>query len=256
MKIQINKKNVGLRIKQLRQDKGYTLEEFGKLLGDYQANKATVLGWENGRSLPNKERIKTIAKLDDKTVNELLYGSVEEFIRENYRTLIAFGATVETREGRSLDMIDALCPLGKYLEFYHNKKEEYNKLKSSDKNDNIDYFSQKYNINSIDELLSILRDYFFEFYSSRTNLDDDNEELNTVKEWMIYEVETLKKAKTIDNGESFKNSFVELLNSIDFNSQINIIEQMLQQSNKKDSSKKFPSNFKDWINDIINSENK
>ncbi|MBF0747260.1 helix-turn-helix transcriptional regulator [Gemella sp. 19428wG2_WT2a] len=75
--IKINKQNAGLRIKQIRQNKGYTLEEFGKLLGNYQANKATVLGWENGRSLPNKERIKAIAKFADITVNELLYGSVE-----------------------------------------------------------------------------------------------------------------------------------------------------------------------------------
>ncbi|MDO4814550.1 MAG: helix-turn-helix domain-containing protein [Gemella sp.] len=81
MKIQVNKQNVGLRIKQLRLDKGYTLEEFGKI---FDTGKSNIQFWENGRSLPNKERIKAIAKLGDMSVNELLYGSVGEFISENY----------------------------------------------------------------------------------------------------------------------------------------------------------------------------
>ncbi|MBF0709743.1 MULTISPECIES: helix-turn-helix domain-containing protein [unclassified Gemella] len=74
MKIQVNKKNVGLRIKQIRLNKGYIFKDFGKLFG---ASDSSVIGWENGRSLPNKERIKAIAKFADITVNELLYGSVE-----------------------------------------------------------------------------------------------------------------------------------------------------------------------------------
>lgn len=73
--IKINKQNVGLRIKQIRLNKGYTLEAFGKLFDG--ATKGNVQQWEQGRSLPNKERIKAIAKFADMTVNELLYGSVE-----------------------------------------------------------------------------------------------------------------------------------------------------------------------------------
>lgn len=81
MKIHINKSLVGLRIKKIRLEKGYTLEEFGKL---FNANKALVSKWTSGSSLPNKERLKGIAKLGDMTVNELLYGDVQEFVRENY----------------------------------------------------------------------------------------------------------------------------------------------------------------------------
>ncbi|MBF0846557.1 helix-turn-helix transcriptional regulator, partial [Streptococcus danieliae] len=62
--IKINKQNAGLRIKQIRQNKGYTLEEYGELFG---ASKSNVYRWEQGKVLPNKERIKAIAKFADMT---------------------------------------------------------------------------------------------------------------------------------------------------------------------------------------------
>ena len=76
MKVKINKNAVGSRIKQIRLNKGYTLEAFGKL---FNTSKSNVLRWEQGISLPNKERIKNISKIADLTVNELLYGSIDEF---------------------------------------------------------------------------------------------------------------------------------------------------------------------------------
>lgn len=81
MKIKINKQNVGNRIKKIRVIRNYTLEEFGKLFG---ANKSNVFRWENGSALPNKERMLQLTKLAGITVNELLYGDVQEFVRENY----------------------------------------------------------------------------------------------------------------------------------------------------------------------------
>lgn len=98
MKIQVNKKNVGLRIKHIRLRKGYELQQFGNLLGEYKVDKSSVFGWENGRSLPNKERIKAIAKLGDLTVNELLYGSIEEFITENYNLIVTSNYDKKTSE--------------------------------------------------------------------------------------------------------------------------------------------------------------
>lgn len=74
----IDKKAVGFRIKQFRLSKGYTLEEFGSF---FNASKGNVQQWENGRSLPNKERIKQISIMADITVNELLYGSMEEVLK-------------------------------------------------------------------------------------------------------------------------------------------------------------------------------
>lgn len=85
MKTIIDKEAVGARIKQIRMNKGYTLEAFGKLFG---AKKGNVQQWEKGRSLPNKERITTISKIADMTVNELIYGSIDEFIVNNFDLLI------------------------------------------------------------------------------------------------------------------------------------------------------------------------
>ena len=80
MKININKKAVGSRIKQIRTNKGYTLESFGKLFG---ASKSNVQKWETGFTLPNKERLATISKIADITVNELLSGSIDEYLENN-----------------------------------------------------------------------------------------------------------------------------------------------------------------------------
>lgn len=86
MKININKKAVGSRIKQIRMNKGYTLEGFGKL---FNASKGNVQQWENGVSLPNKERLASISKIADMTVNELLYGTTYEFINNNFDNLLS-----------------------------------------------------------------------------------------------------------------------------------------------------------------------
>lgn len=85
MKIIVDKKAVGFRIKQIRLNKGYTLEAFGKLFG---AKKGNVQQWENGISLPNKERIVSISKLADLSVNEFLYGSIDEFLENNLENFI------------------------------------------------------------------------------------------------------------------------------------------------------------------------
>lgn len=87
MKVKINKNAVGSRIKQIRLNKGYTLEAFGKL---FNTSKSNVLRWEQGISLPNKERIKNISKIADLTVNELLYGSIDEFLDNNWQDLLEY----------------------------------------------------------------------------------------------------------------------------------------------------------------------
>lgn len=85
MKNNIDKKAVGRRIKKLRISKGYTLEAFGKLFG---ASKGNVQQWENGISLPNKDRIYNISKIANLSVDELLYGNTEKDIQELYEQII------------------------------------------------------------------------------------------------------------------------------------------------------------------------
>lgn len=83
--MKVNNTEVGTRIKRIRLSKGMTLEEFGKLFG---ASKGSVQGWESGRNLPNPERLKSIAKIGDTTVEELLHGNKEQFIRQTAIELI------------------------------------------------------------------------------------------------------------------------------------------------------------------------
>ena len=62
---------LGQRIKQIRLERGETLEEFGE---HFDTPKATVWNWESERNNPHKKNLKRIAKLGNTTVDELLHG--------------------------------------------------------------------------------------------------------------------------------------------------------------------------------------
>ena len=73
----INKKNVGKKIKQIRLSNGWTLikfsDEISKIIGDKkQIAEGVISRWESGISLPNPKRLKAIAKIADITVEELI----------------------------------------------------------------------------------------------------------------------------------------------------------------------------------------
>lgn len=83
-KMKIDKKAVGRRIKNIRLSKGLTLDDFGEI---FKADISNICRWENGKTLPNKNRIYKISKFAGITVNQLLYGS-EQDIEELYQELI------------------------------------------------------------------------------------------------------------------------------------------------------------------------
>ena len=80
------KRNVGLRISNIRKEKGYSLEEFGRLIDN--ASKGLVSNWEKGYNLPNKKRIKLICDLAGITTYDLLYGSMEGFLKKHLDELL------------------------------------------------------------------------------------------------------------------------------------------------------------------------
>src|SRR5699024_11648454 len=69
--LDINKKEVSLRIKNIRLELRETLEEFGER---FKTSKVTVFNWEKGRNLPNKTNLKKIAEVGNISVDELLKG--------------------------------------------------------------------------------------------------------------------------------------------------------------------------------------
>lgn len=60
---------LGRKIKNIRLEKGMTLEEFGKMFG---TSKSIVYRWEIGTNAPNRKRLKEIADIADMSVVELL----------------------------------------------------------------------------------------------------------------------------------------------------------------------------------------
>lgn len=77
--MEYDKKDVGRRIKKIRRDLGFTLEQFGSLIDN--SSKSNVSKWESGVSIPNNKRLKLISTLGKISVDELLYGTRNEIIR-------------------------------------------------------------------------------------------------------------------------------------------------------------------------------
>jgi DNA-binding helix-turn-helix protein len=106
MKIKINKKLVGLRIKNIRTTLFYTLEEFGNLEG-IEAGKSNVSTWERGSSIPNIARLGAISQYGNITINELLYGSIDEFLENNIEVLLMNSKYPYTSIFESYDLKEA-----------------------------------------------------------------------------------------------------------------------------------------------------
>ena len=73
---------IGKRIKEIRLEKGMTTKEFGKLLS---ATDSNVSSWEKGRTSPNPERLKVIAKIGGTTVEELINVDIDY---QNFKKLL------------------------------------------------------------------------------------------------------------------------------------------------------------------------
>lgn len=113
--METNKKQVGLRIKDIRLSLGESMEEFGKR---FDTSKGTVNNWEKGRNLPNKSNLLKIAKLGKITpsillkgktaaipfqfpsLSDILYDRSKDYIHECYEII-----TFNTSDGREEDII-------------------------------------------------------------------------------------------------------------------------------------------------------
>lgn len=116
MKFNVDKIKLGERIFNIRNKLNLTLEKFGKL-DNLKASKSIVLRWENGTSLPNRSRLEIIAKKGNMTVNELLYGSIDEFLDNNLVSILKYqtGNKVSSNEEYSITRLQ----FKKWLEDRH-----------------------------------------------------------------------------------------------------------------------------------------
>lgn len=75
------KKILGTKIKAIRKSKKLTQPAFGIMINNGQLiDKKTVYEWEKGTYLPKPERLSRIADLGNMSIEELVCGSVEEYI--------------------------------------------------------------------------------------------------------------------------------------------------------------------------------
>lgn len=90
----IDKFEVGKRIKNIRLNKSKNLREFGELISknlkeDKNISDSIVSRWEKGVSIPSAKRLKEIANIGNVSVNYLLYGVkvTYEDIEDNINTV-------------------------------------------------------------------------------------------------------------------------------------------------------------------------
>ncbi|MDT1939622.1 MULTISPECIES: helix-turn-helix domain-containing protein [Carnobacterium] len=88
-----NKKKVGERIRDIRTNLGYSMDEFGRLLGD--SPRSSVNNWEKGVSLPKRDKLEKIALLGNMLTDQVLYGKADEYLFD----LIKSNLGVELSEG-------------------------------------------------------------------------------------------------------------------------------------------------------------
>lgn len=81
----INKKQVGRRILNIRRRNFLTLIEFAKKIG---ASKSSVSDWEQGFRLPPEAALTKIAIMGNTTVDKLLCGDGKNDVEEIYQRLI------------------------------------------------------------------------------------------------------------------------------------------------------------------------
>ncbi|HCM90599.1 MULTISPECIES: helix-turn-helix transcriptional regulator [Vagococcus] len=71
----INPLAVGKRIKELRQLKGWTMEELGEKSDN--SPRATVSNWERGTNFPSKKKLLLLANVGETTIDWLLSGQID-----------------------------------------------------------------------------------------------------------------------------------------------------------------------------------
>lgn len=222
MKLIVNKRNVGLRIRQIRNNLNLTLEEFGKIFSSnlnnkLNAGKSNVSTWERGDSLPNKQRLEIIAEKGNITVNKLLYGSINEFLENNTNILIENSDYPYPSSFKSFNIKDGVIDYIEMLKFTENR------IVAIDDIDEVVevfyvYFNENiiYEVsNTIDEIIklsetnksevvAVLRDFFFNKGNIFDTLHDDKKSLKN--EFYVH--------------ASDYNKFIEFLKSDDFKNKI------------------------------------
>lgn len=134
----LQKKEVGSRIRRIRIEFGLTMQEFGEKLNP-PASDSIVSRWERGISLPNNDRLRQIAELGNVSMHYLLEGQTyEEYageiikgIKESKQNIIEFANSYdESNDFNDLHYVSQIIDLikkknkeiTKYEELWHEER--------------------------------------------------------------------------------------------------------------------------------------
>lgn len=211
----VAKKQLGQRIKKIRLNLGENLETFGSRFG---ANRGLVSAWENGRFIPNPERLLTIATLGNMSVDELLYGS----FRYNIITFLTM-FEVMLKEDKSVptELHDSIL------------KSVKNRYFDSDGN----LIEDWYHYDSLEDLIKSFNDYAFRIIKMAKK--------GTLKEETIL-------SSFITNIENALSEFLDYykLSSINDNSETSSIPEDILNEELKDKVSELTLEYLNKLNDI------
>ena len=211
----VAKKQLGQRIKKIRLNLGENLETFGSRFG---ANRGLVSAWENGRFIPNPERLLTIATLGNMSVDELLYGS----FRYNIITFLTM-FEVMLKEDKSVptELHDSIL------------KSVKNRYFDSDGN----LIEDWYHYDSLEDLIKSFNDYAFRIIKMAKK--------GTLKEETIL-------SSFITNIENAFSEFLDYykLSSINDNSKTSSLPEDILNEELKDKVSELTLEYLNKLNDI------
>lgn len=211
----VAKKQLGQRIKKIRLNLGENLETFGSRFG---ANRGLVSAWENGRFIPNPERLLTIATLGNMSVDELLYGS----FRYNIITFLTM-FEVMLKEDKSVpnELHDSIL------------KSVKNRYFDSDGN----LIEDWYHYDSLEDLIKSFNDYAFRIIKMAKK--------GTLKEETIL-------SSFITNIENAFSEFLDYykLSSINDNSKTSNLPEDILNEELKDKVSELTLEYLNKLNDI------
>ncbi|MFV8252834.1 helix-turn-helix domain-containing protein [Aerococcus viridans] len=111
---------LGKRIENIRLELGLNKTEFGKLFG---TTGSLVKKWESDKVIPSESRLKAIAEIGNKTVEELLYGTIDKEINDD-----EWNELLDTLPIKNY-LLNSDVPISKKMNFIidkykHNKEEQ------------------------------------------------------------------------------------------------------------------------------------
>lgn len=212
----VNKTKLGERISTIRTKLNFNLTKFGEVIN---ASKSSISEWEKGKNIPNKKRINEIAKIGNTTPNLLLYGSIDEFLQNNFLEIVNEKISKVVFE----DVGEVFAFKKDSWKYILSNLRRYSKNEdSTDLLEDITYLSELiatltkefisiYMMKFI-ELISenkeetnkALKDYFSETYSKKLRTSTDiQEKINTVDDLLNY-LKTSEEADLIKNYGLFR----------------------------------------------------